>query len=161
MRAKDIMQTDVVTVAPTLSVVALEQLLAREEISGAPVVQGGVILGVVTRADVARAFGAAESGAEATLDYYRHVARAAPDPSAGARMAGERVATMTVRDVMTTQIIAVSPEHPVREIAEALDAGGMHRLLVTDGGRLVGLVTTSDLVRAIADGRLVERDRSG
>ena len=85
---------------------------------------------------------------------YREVAGAAPDSGAVARMAGERAAAMRVRDIMTTDLIAVPVDRPVREIARDLVARDMHRVLVTEGRRLLGLVTTVDLVRAIAEGRL-------
>jgi CBS domain-containing protein len=48
----------------------------------------------------------------------------------------------------------VSGERPVREVAQMMVARRVHRLLVTEGRRLLGLVTTLDLVRAIAEGRL-------
>lgn len=47
-------------------------------------------------------------------------------------------------------------DRPVREVAQMMVARGVHRLLVTEERRLLGLLTTIDLVRAIADGRLTE-----
>jgi CBS domain-containing protein len=57
---------------------------------------------------------------------------------------------------MTTELLAVSGDRPVREVAQMMVARGVHRLLVTEGHRLLGLLTTLDLVRAIADGKLNE-----
>jgi CBS domain-containing protein len=48
----------------------------------------------------------------------------------------------------------VSGERPVREVAQMMVTRRVHRLLVTEGRRLLGLVTTLDLVRAIAEERL-------
>ena len=45
-------------------------------------------------------------------------------------------------------------DQPVREVAQMMVTRGVHRLLVTEGRGLLGLVTTLDLVRAIADGRI-------
>jgi CBS domain-containing protein len=73
-------------------------------------------------------------------------------------MAGEHFASTAVRDIMTTEVIAVGADHPLRDIARTLADRRLHRVLVTEGRRLVGLVTTLDFVRAIADGRL---ERSG
>jgi CBS domain-containing protein len=71
-------------------------------------------------------------------------------------MASEQVATKVVRDIMTAEILAVSGDRTVREVAQMMVTRGVHRLLVTEGGRLLGLVTTLDLVRAIAEGRINE-----
>ncbi len=120
-----------------------------------PVVADAELVGVVSRTDVARAFAQATGSAEATLAYYQEIAGAALDAGVAARMAGERAAAMQVRDIMTTELIAVPGDRPVREIARDLLARRMHRVLVTEGRRLLGLVTTMDLIRAIADGRLV------
>ncbi|MFM8408775.1 MAG: CBS domain-containing protein [Alphaproteobacteria bacterium] len=58
-----------------------------------------------------------------------------------------------MRDIMTTSLIVVPPDHSVRDIARGLLAGGVHRVLVTEGRRLLGLVTTLDLVRVAAESR--------
>lgn len=156
LRARDIMQTQLVTVSPSLPLVEFEVLLEREGISGMPVVDGAKLCGVVSRTDLVRAFANAEGSAEATLAYYREVAGAVPGPTSAVRMASEQVATSAVRDIMTNEIVAVSADRPIREVAQMMVARGVHRLLVTEEHRLLGLLTTLDLVRAIADGRLNE-----
>ena len=70
MAARDVMQAEVVTVEPTLPAAELEALLDRERISGAPVVEGGRLVGVVSRADLVGAAAGAEGAAEALLAYY-------------------------------------------------------------------------------------------
>jgi CBS domain-containing protein len=154
LRARDVMQSQVATVEPGMSLIQLDELLAREKVSGMPVVEGGAVVGVVSRTDIVRGLGDAEGAAEATQAYYHDVAGAELDHAAAARRSGERIATMTVREVMSSEIVAVSPEDSIREVARTLVRGRMHRLLVMEGRRLAGIVTTFDLVHAIADGRL-------
>lgn len=155
LRARDVMQAPVSTVEPGLSLAGLDEVLVREAVSGMPVVESGKVVGVVSRADIVRAFDQAAGAAAATQAYYHDVAGAGLEPGAIARMSAGSVSTRTVRDVMTSHIVAVSPDDPVREIARALVERRMHRILVVEGERLAGIVTTVDLVRAIADGRLV------
>lgn len=154
LRARDVMQSEVSTVEPGLSLARLDEALVREGISGMPVLENGEVVGVVSRADVVRAFDQASGAAAATQAYYHDVAGAALDPGTVARMSAESVAVKAVRDVMTSQIVAVSPDDPLREVARILIDRRMHRILVLDGRCLAGIVTTVDLVRAIADGRL-------
>jgi CBS domain-containing protein len=154
LRARDVMQTQVVTVSPSLSLAELELVLEREGVSGVPVVDYAELCGVVSRTDLTRTLADAEGSAEATLAYYQEVGGAAPSPASAGRMASEQVATKVVRDIMTAEILAVSGERPVREVAQMMVTRRVHRLLVTEGRRLLGLVTTLDLVRAIAEGKL-------
>lgn len=156
LRARDIMQAHVVTVNPGLPLADFEQLLEREGVSGMPVVDNAGLCGVVSRTDLIRTLADAEGSAEATLAYYQEVGGAAPSPTSAGRMASDQVATKVVRDIMTTELVAVSGDRPVREVAQMMVNRGVHRLLVTEGRRLLGLVTTLDLVRAIADGKLGE-----
>jgi CBS domain-containing protein len=156
LRARDIMQAQVVTVNPGLPLADFEQLLEREGVSGMPVIDNAGLCGVVSRTDLIRTLADAEGSAEVTLAYYQEVGGAAPSPTSAGRMASDQVATKVVRDIMTTELLAVSGDRPVREVAQMMVARGVHRLLVTEGHRLLGLLTTLDLVRAIADGKLNE-----
>lgn len=156
LQARDVMQSNVASVSPGLPVMELEQLLVRAGVSGMPVVEDGVLHGVVSRTDVVRAIAAAEDDAGTTLAYYQEMAGAVPGPSAAALMASERLAGRSVRDIMTRELITVAPDQAVRAVAETLVARAVHRVLVTADRHLLGIVTTLDLVRAIADGRLRE-----
>jgi len=154
--ARDVMQARVVTVEPSLPAAELEQLLDRECISGAPVVEAGHLIGVVSRADLAGAGAAAGDEADSLLAYYEDVAGAAPSRRDRARLAGERAASLRVRDLMQTQLVTVTPDASVRKVAAALVERRIHRVLVVEGERLVGIVSSLDLVRLLADGRAAE-----
>jgi CBS domain-containing protein len=155
LRARDVMQSNVSTVEPGQSLSGLDEMLVRDGVSGMPVLERGEVVGVVSRADIVRAFDQATGAAAATQAYYHDVAGAALDPGTVARMSAENVAAKTVRDVMTSQVVAVSPDDPLPEVARILIDRRMHRILVVEGRRLAGILTTVDLVSAIADGRLV------
>jgi CBS domain-containing protein len=157
LRTQDVTQTNVATVLPDLPVTELEQLLVQEGVSGMPVVEDGEVCGVVSRSDIVRTLAGAEGNAEAMLAYYQEVAGAVPGPTAAPHLASERIATLTVRDIMTRKVVSVAGDRSVREAAQTMISRGVHRVLVTTTGRrLLGIVTTLDLVRAIADGRIGE-----
>lgn len=152
--AGDVMTKTVVTVDPSLPALELERLLTRERISGAPVVTDGRIVGVVSRADLVRAQTDASDRADALLDYYRDAGGGSPDASEHARLAGARAEKVCVRDLMTTELVAVTPDRPVAEVARTLVARGIHRLLVVEQGRLCGVISSLDVVRLVGEGRL-------
>ncbi len=56
----------------------------------------------------------------------------------------------TASDVMTRTLCAMSPDTPVRDAAEYMLRAGIHRLLVIDDDRLVGVATTTDLMKSVS-----------
>jgi CBS domain-containing protein len=61
------------------------------------------------------------------------------------------VAGGTIRDLMTSEVLTVAPEDTVGEAAEKMVARGVGSVLVSDYGRLIGILTERDLLRAVAD----------
>lgn len=141
---RDVMRRDVVTARPEQTVEELERLLDDTGLTGVPVVSGTEVVGVVSRADIHRALGSGE--ADGASDFYTEFLPVRLGAS-GASRSDERVRSLRVGDVMTPSILAVRPDHPVPEVARDLLERQAHRLLVTRGSRLLGLVTTLDLVR--------------
>jgi len=60
----------------------------------------------------------------------------------------------TVEEIMTPAFYSVRPDLPVTELADYLARGRIQRAVVVEGGRLIGIVTALDVLRAVADGRL-------
>lgn len=139
MRIKDVMSTEVVTVGPTTSLKDVAGLLERRGISGVPVVdEEGAVLGVVSEADVL----IKERGpAESARRFWRF-----RDPSKAVQLA--KGAAVTAADAMTSPAIVLGPERPVSAAARIMVDCGVNRLPVVKDGRLIGIVTRADLVRA-------------
>ena len=157
LRARDVMQTDVISVAPTLPLVDLADLLIRERISGAPVVDDGALVGHVSRSDLVRAGSLERSLAGAVAEVADPPEFApAEEPTLVASLASLAPALQakTVHDIMVTEVVTVSPETPLTEVARTLSTRHLHRVLVTEGGTVRGVISTLDLVRLIADERL-------
>ncbi len=66
-------------------------------------------------------------------------------------LAGRDAEHLKVRDIMSTRVISVTPETPVKRIAEIMSSTGLQRLPVVRGDKLVGLVTQSCLIRILAE----------
>ncbi len=124
-------------------------------------VDAGRLVGIVSRSDVVRQLCVEQSVAETLSDYYADLGRCASGPLESFQEIGERVGTrierLRVKDVMIHELITASPEEPVRDVAATLLARRVHRLPVVDGGRLVGIVTSMDLVRLFAEERVQPR----
>ena len=166
-RVRDVMSADVVTVAPETTVSEFLELAHRREISGAPVVnEEERVLGVVSLTDVLRTLrgdavsalggegrepGRSEA-ARATSDFFRVTEGALAPEGLRSRSDEEVGAARSVREIMTRATVSIGADVGIGEAASFLDRAGVHRALVFEGARLVGLVTTHDLLGALLSG---------
>ena len=162
------MQTDVESVSPDMGLVDLERKFLALGRSGFPVVEQGRLVGIVSRSDVVRMLSVERAAEEQLADFYR----AFEDPSqastnekletaAVAARVGERAAALAVRDAMIHRVVSVERNQPLSEVARMMVAGHLHRLPVLDDGKLIGLVSTLDIVRLLAQGRLFDGHTDG
>jgi CBS domain-containing protein len=156
LRVSDVMNSDVHTVAPEMPVAELEHAFLSHHVSGFPVVDRESLVGVVSRSDIVRMLDVERAHEGQISDYHRLWA---PEPGAesiadtGSRI-GARMEGKTVADVMVQSVIVCTPDQTLREVADILAKHDIHRLPVSAGDRLVGILTSMDLVRLIAEGRL-------
>jgi CBS domain-containing protein len=148
MRAVDVMTTDVITVAPEKSVQDLAALLANRGISGVPVVDAANnLIGIVSEGDLLHR---TETGTERRIQPRR--ARWL-DAFAGDRdLARDYVKShsRTVRDVMTRDVITVTETTELGEVAILLETKRVKRVPVVRDGKVIGIVSRANLVRALA-----------
>lgn len=177
VRLHDIMTVDVRTVSPETTLREVTELLFAEHVSGAPVVAGERLVGVVSTTDIldfvssepgvptARpdmvewgedpATEAWEEGAEPPGAFFADLWS-----DAGADVRERMEATEgpewdvldehTVGEVMSRTVVSLDPATEVREAAKLMLQAGVHRIIVLEDGRLVGLVSTTDVVKAVA-----------
>jgi CBS domain-containing protein len=153
--ARDLMTRNVVGVPPETPVAAVARLLAERGISAVPVLDGtGAVLGVVNEADLIRRL--ADEG-ERPRGW---LADLFEDPyAAAARYA--RAHGATAADVMTRPVVAVAEETSIAHVARLMEEKGIRRVLVlAEDGRLRGLVSRADLLRALASPPPAEGDAS-
>jgi len=176
LSVSDIMQAEVTTATPDMSVRQLTRHLADAEVSGMPVVDGsGALLGVVSSTDVVR-FASEDGGVQVSRTEV-HASDLVVDPDEdqeepdpfgfflpedspiNTRMALQQLTesrfdAATVADIMTPVTFSVEPGMAITALADFLVRGRIHRAVVVDEGRLAGIVTSGDVLRAVAEGRL-------
>lgn len=181
LRLRDIMTTDLVTVPPELTVRDAMDLLATHHLSGAPVVEGTRVVGVISMTDlvgVAASLAGAPTrrteppeaaGPEAAREPAPRDERAGlffAEPWAGAdteirQRIGEpggpvwnALEEHKVSEVMSRVLKALPPDTPVDRAADFMRAAAVRRVLVMDGDALVGVVSATDIADAVADRKL-------
>lgn len=145
--AADVMNPNVLLVQEDMTLDELASFLAENEISGAPVEDGtGRLVGVVSVTDLAQSLASGRSTDRSNPDFYiREWGGVLTRESA--RELGPGGAELRVRDIMTPTVYSVDEQTPIPEVAETLIESHIHRLLVTrQGERVVGILTTSDLL---------------
>jgi CBS domain-containing protein len=146
MRAMDVMTTDVITIDEDATVQALATLLAERGISGVPVNdKTGRLVGIVSEGDLLhraeigtahrhrkrrRSWWLDDFAAQAARDYVKSHAR-------------------TVEDIMTRDVVTVSEEADLGEVAAVLEAKRVKRVPVMRDGKIVGIISRANLVRAL------------
>ena len=144
--ARNFMQTDLVTVTPETSVFDIQRMFVEEEIHGAPVVDDdGVVRGVVSSLDLLRI---ARDDHDATSSYFSQETPYAADWTRVPESLHDRLRGMTAADAMTRELVSVSPDAPIAEVARVMRDQRIHRVLVLEAGELVGVITSFDLLRA-------------
>jgi len=143
MKVSDIMTHPVITATSETTVGEAAALMLDRRISGLPVVDAaGAVVGIVTEGDLLRR---AETGTERRrarwLEFLITPGRLA---SEYAQAHGRRVG-----EVMTDTVLSVAPEDPVTDIVALMERRRIKRVPVVDRGRLVGIVSRANLMRAL------------
>lgn len=122
----DVMTRDLLVLRSEFCLREAMAYLASQHVSGAPVLDPtGRMAGVLTASDLLEA-----------------------------ESEGLDLDTTTVDEVMTRKALTIGPKVELREAALAMEYGDVHRLFVEDGGRLVGVVSRTDVNRALASGKV-------
>ena len=149
MQAADVMAHRVVTVESGTSVQEIARLLVQHRISGVPVVDHHRhVLGIVSEGDLLRPADVARDDRSSWwLEMLAEGDALAPQFLEHVRSAGRHA-----RDVMSREVVTVTPATPLSEVAALLQRHGIKRVPVVEDRRLVGIVSRADLVRALAHG---------
>lgn len=141
---QEVMTNLVVMLYPKETIHEAARRLARNGISGAPVVEAGKVVGIVSESDLIHAImppTPVDRGAS-VLDVLSVIGRAQP------RTHKDKT---TVADVMSTMVFEVSPTTSVWKAASIMERKGIKRLPVVDGdGYLLGIISRADVVKAMA-----------
>ena len=157
-----IMTSDVICVRGDLSVEALTTLFLERGFSGAPVVDAnGCPIGLVSKTDLVR-----ERHDDGEIDGREPlcVCGGGAVKELGPGFHAVSIARATVDDIMTPIVFAVPEKAPVAKAAALMAFEGVHRVpVVSSGGQVVGILSSLDILRSLAEraGWLVDRTRSG
>ena len=125
-----VMSTEIITIDAAEPLLMAAQIMADRDISCLIATHRGKVAGILTEVDILRQLAANDSP----------------------------WSTVTVADVMTFPVVSIDPAYSLSEARAVMDRTHVHRLVVMDGGRPCGLITQTDITRAL-DKRLREQEQ--
>ncbi len=182
LKVRDIMTKDVVALAPESTIREAMEALTNNHLSGAPVVSGETVVGVVSMTDIVGFIVGAparnadedqESRVEtwdSTDDDYGEEAEEvqllsmsedvwddwSKADDAVADTFPERASLLdqrNVEEIMNPEVFSISPDDSVKAAATVMRKHGIHRVVVMRGKSLAGIITSLDIARAVSEAR--------
>lgn len=150
LTAQDIMKTTVLTVSTSTSLSEVERLLSEQRISGVPVTEeAGHIVGVISMRDLIEHYSEDPSTRPGSTSFYTMSSEELLEEEIESLELPEE-SQGTAGEVMTAAVYTVGADAGLREIARKMVEMNIHRILVEDDGKTVGLISTMDILRALA-----------
>jgi uncharacterized protein (DUF302 family)/CBS domain-containing protein len=152
--ARDIMNPEVIKVREEMPVNELGALFTSQAISGAPVENSkGALVGVVSVTDIVRAtsMGGREVVTTSEPNFYVRgwEEEVSLDELGELHLEEEG---LLVKDIMTPSVFAVDHDAPIYHVAESMMESHLHRLLVVEDDRVIGIISTSDMLQLLGKG---------
>jgi len=130
VKAKELMNTGVITIGPDEDICEAMRMMALNNITGLPVVDTrGALLGIITEKDV-------------LVLLCNRIEETDLDLSVG-----------QVGEFMTRRVICFGPEDSLQNIAECLSTQAFRRVPILENGKLVGIISRRDVIRYLRDRR--------
>jgi predicted transcriptional regulator len=149
MKVREIMTKDVSVVSPGMDLRELAALMIKKDISGAPVIDKGKLVGIVLEE------GLILQDKKVHLPTFVSILNgvfAIGEKKFEAEM--KKIASLTVSGIMEESMTVLSPETPVEEVATMIVEKGLHYFPVVENDKLAGVITKKDIVRAIAQKKI-------
>ena len=144
MNAADVMTPDVITVSPDTPLEQVIALMLENRVSGVPVMQDERLVGIISEGDLLRR---AELGTQPRRSHLLEAFSSATTLAAEyARTHGRKAS-----EVMTANVVTVEDTTPIAVIARVLETRRIKRVPVLRDGKLVGLVSRANLLRALSE----------
>ena len=123
MKVVELMNNNVVTCRPSESLTVIVNKFELFNIAGMPVVEKGKLAGIICQSDILK----------------------------NLREEGISLKDLIVKDVMVEDVVTVSPTESVSELAKLMTEKHINRIPVVENGVVIGIVTRTDIVRAVAE----------
>ena len=149
---REYMDVDPITVTPGSSLEEVARVIGENELPGVPVVDGEQrVVGIVSENDLVISDEEGDLHIPHYIELFGGLVFLEPFRRFEQRL--KKAVATTAEQMMTADPRTVGPDDEVQEAAHAIVESGHNRIPVVEGGRLVGVISRADVVRALAAGR--------
>lgn len=151
-KAGDIMTTDVVTIGPESNIAEAVRLICEHGISGLPVVEiNGKLLGIITKTDLIALEYETQFERLYEVDLKSILGSKELNQTSCQKSSidTEGKETTPVETIMKRNVITASPDTPLPMIAKLMQENNVHRIVITENDRVIGIITSMDLLKLI------------
>jgi CBS domain-containing protein len=153
----DYMNRQVFFVKPEFSIFDVAKIFSKNAISGAPVVEKGKIIGVVSVSDITKFMSLKMANAEIISEnptsmslLFLNFARLSKD-FIGFKKEMDRVSKTKIKNIMSKKVVCTCPNANLFEAATLMDKNDVNRLPVVENGKLIGIIARADLIKALIE----------
>lgn len=149
IKAKDIMSSQLITLAPEMTFSTAARILLDNSINGAPVInEEGELIGILCQSDLVAQHKKLPIPTLLTLlDSFVQLM-----PSKQLEKQARKIAALTVGEAMSADPVSVRPDTTIETIAALMVDSNLHTLPVVDSGKLVGIIGKEDVLRTLVSG---------
>ena len=148
--ARDIMRAEVITVPYATPLSEVERILSDNRISGAPVTdESGHIIGIVSIRDLVERYAEDPDSRPRRGQGFFHLSSEDMEDEDFDSFEVPKESEETAEDVMSGEIYSVDVAAGLKDIAKAMTKHRIHRVLVQENGRHVGLISTMEILSAL------------
>lgn len=152
VKVREVMSSPAMSITPQTLVKDAAAMLAEKNVSGVPVVENDLVVGVFSEIDVLRSIKTTKKDLRLVFPSISSLGIAFQEEVTQREIleAYEEIGNTPVRDVMSKEVVTVSPDITVNEAIVMMVERKIHRLPVVEGHKLVGIVTRGDIIRGLA-----------
>ncbi len=154
-KVRDFMNTEVICFSPDDSIFKVAKVFSEKNISGAPVVEKGKVVGIISISDIVKFLGMKLINAEVSqipslslllLNFIK-----TGKEFLGFKKEMERISKTKIKDVMSKKVISIHPDASLVEAACLMEKHDVNRLPVIENDKLVGIIARADLIKALVE----------
>lgn len=156
-KVRDFMRCDVFFVKPNHSVFDVAKVFSQNNISGAPVVDKGKVVGVVSISDIVKFMNVKLANADIIVHepqslsfLFLNLVKMGKD-YVDFKKELERISKTEIKHMMSKKVVSISPEANLFEAAEMMEKNDVNRLPVIENGKLIGIIARADLIKALVE----------
>lgn len=151
MKVKDIMKKKVIYFSPEDSIFKAAKIFSKKNISGAPVIENGKVIGMISESDLIKFLQLKLPKVEVTtephilslliLNFLKRTINFHKEL--------KKICKFKVKDFMSKNVISISPDSSLFEAAEMMEKYKIRRLPVIKNNKLVGIISRADLIKVL------------